>query len=49
MFCIGLTGSIGSGKSTALNFFNKMGVNTIVADHIARDLTKSGATRFSCY
>lgn len=46
MFCIGLTGSIGSGKSTALNFFNKMGVNTIVADHIARDLTKSGQPAF---
>lgn len=36
---IGLTGSIGSGKSTAADFFKSKGIEIIDADHIAKTLT----------
>ena len=39
MYCIGLTGNIGSGKTTALKFFADQHIPTIVADDIARSLT----------
>jgi len=35
---IGLTGNIGSGKSTAANYFQEMGANIISADELARDV-----------
>jgi dephospho-CoA kinase len=35
---IGLTGNIGSGKSTAANYFQKLGVKVISADELARDV-----------
>jgi len=35
---IGLTGSIGTGKSTVLNIFKSLGVNTISADEIVHKL-----------
>jgi len=38
MYCIGLTGSIASGKSTVAALFAKMGIDVISADHIARAL-----------
>lgn len=38
MLVVGLTGGIGSGKSTAARFFSELHVNIIDADHIARDL-----------
>lgn len=38
MFCVGLTGNIASGKSTALEYFAKQGAYTISADRIAREL-----------
>ncbi|MDF1678582.1 MAG: dephospho-CoA kinase [Legionellaceae bacterium] len=34
-----LTGTIASGKSTAINFFKAQGIDTISADMIARELT----------
>jgi dephospho-CoA kinase len=40
---IGLTGGIGSGKTTVANFFAELGVNVIDADLIARELTRPGA------
>ena len=41
MFCLGLTGTICSGKSTALNYFKTQGIATISADQIARQITHS--------
>lgn len=38
MYCIGLTGSIASGKSTVASLFAKKGIDIINADHIARAL-----------
>ncbi len=39
MYCIGLTGTIASGKSTVASFFYEHGVDIISADHIAKSLT----------
>ena len=39
---IGLTGGIGSGKSTACNIFSELGVPVIDADQIAHELTIQG-------
>lgn len=36
---LGLTGGIATGKSTAVNFFKRMGIKIIEADLIARDVT----------
>ncbi|MFC3907549.1 dephospho-CoA kinase [Legionella dresdenensis] len=41
MLCIGLTGNIASGKSTALNHFQTLGACIINADHVARELTQA--------
>lgn len=37
-YCIGLTGSVASGKSTVAAMFAKLGTDVISADHIARAL-----------
>ena len=42
MLKIGLTGGIGSGKSTACGFFEKLQVPIIDSDIIARDLVRPG-------
>lgn len=39
---VGLTGGIGSGKSTVATLFQRLGIDTIDADQIARQLTMSG-------
>ncbi|MCI5057561.1 MAG: dephospho-CoA kinase [Flavobacteriales bacterium] len=39
-YCVGLTGGIGSGKSTVTTLFQKLGVTIIDADEIAHNITK---------
>lgn len=41
-FVVGLTGSIGTGKSTALTAFDKLGAATISLDQIAKEQAKPG-------
>lgn len=43
MFSVGLTGGIGSGKSTVANVFKKLGATIIDADEIAYQITKPNA------
>ncbi len=42
MFAVGITGGIGSGKSTATDRFIELGVPAIDADVVARELVKPG-------
>ena len=42
VFAVGLTGGIGSGKSTVSDLFAELGVNVIDTDEIARALTSAG-------
>ena len=42
MFTVGLTGGIGSGKSTVAKLFSALGVPVIDADTIARDVVAKG-------
>lgn len=37
-YCVGLTGTIASGKTTAASYFKRMGIDVIDADAIARTL-----------
>ena len=46
MFVVGLTGGIGSGKSTVAALFAKLGVPVIDADLVARDITQAGKPAF---
>ena len=41
MYCVGLTGQIGSGKSTVARLFSELGIDHINADQIARTLTST--------
>lgn len=43
MYCIGLTGTIASGKSLAIDYFKSQGIDTLNADVIARELTQKGS------
>lgn len=43
MFVVGLTGGIGSGKSTVTRSFSTLGINIIDADVIARDVVSVGS------
>ena len=42
-FCIGLTGGIGSGKSTVAELFRRLGAGIIDTDSISHELTLPGA------
>ncbi|MEZ5534726.1 MAG: dephospho-CoA kinase [Thiolinea sp.] len=42
MFKVGLTGGIGSGKSSAVHYFRSLGVKVLDADQIARQVVKPG-------
>lgn len=46
MYCVGLTGNIGSGKTTVANFFQSLGIDIISADQVAKDLTLSNQPAF---
>ncbi|STX28932.1 dephospho-CoA kinase [Legionella beliardensis] len=46
MFCVGLTGNIGSGKSTAISIFKSLGAAVIIADDIAKELTMPNQPAF---
>lgn len=41
-YCIGLTGTIASGKSAAIAYFKSLEIDTFSADDIARQLTQKG-------
>lgn len=43
---IGLTGGIGSGKTTAAHFFQELNVPIIDADHLAREVTKTNTPAY---
>ncbi|MGH8246248.1 MAG: dephospho-CoA kinase, partial [Gammaproteobacteria bacterium] len=43
---VGLTGGIGSGKTTVSKIFGEFGVPIIDSDEIARDLTRKGGTAY---
>ena len=43
MFVIGLTGGIGSGKSTVASIFANLGIEVINADQLARDVVEPGS------
>lgn len=45
-YSIGLTGTMGSGKSTVLSFFADLGIEIISADEIAKNLTNSQEPAF---
>ncbi len=42
-FCVGLTGGIGSGKSSAAKMFEELGAAVVDTDAIAHELTRPGA------
>ncbi len=42
-FVVGLTGGIGSGKTTVANLFSRQGIEIIDADEISRTLVKTGS------
>lgn len=43
MLIIGLTGGIGSGKSTVAQFFTELGINVVDADQKSRDVVEPGS------
>ncbi|KTC78619.1 dephospho-CoA kinase [Legionella cincinnatiensis] len=40
VYCVGLTGDIASGKTTAATLFSQLGIEVISADKISRELTQ---------
>ena len=46
MYCVGLTGQIASGKSTAASYFAALGIEIISADKVAKTLTTRKQTAF---
>lgn len=42
MFKVGLTGGIGSGKSSAVRYFQSLGIKVLDADQIARQVVQAG-------
>ena len=47
MYAVGLTGNIGAGKTTALQYFKELGAMVISADDIAKKLTQPNTTPFN--
>ena len=48
MIKIGLTGVIGSGKSTAANYFSKLGVPVFFADNSAKKIMNTDSSVKKC-
>lgn len=46
-FVLGITGGIGTGKSTVLKMFGELGAETLSADVIAREVLEKGTEAFS--
>ncbi len=46
VYCVGLTGTIASGKSTAAAYFKSVGISIISADALAKALTLNGQPAF---
>ena len=46
MFCVGLTGTLASGKSTVAKYFATLGAAVLSADQISKDLTGSKQPAF---
>ena len=46
VYCVGLTGTIASGKSTAAGYFKSVGIDIISADVLAKALTLNGQPAF---
>jgi dephospho-CoA kinase len=46
-FIVGLTGGIGSGKTTIANFFGEHGITIVDADIVARDVVAQGSPALS--
>ena len=44
MIVVGLTGGIGSGKSTVLNYFKNLGATIFIADDVAKQIMNQNAT-----
>lgn len=42
MFTVGVTGGIGSGKTTVTNIFEKLGIEVVDADLVAREVVQPG-------
>ncbi|MBI5418089.1 dephospho-CoA kinase [Candidatus Poribacteria bacterium] len=47
MLIVGLTGNIACGKTTAANFFKKLGAHVIESDEIARGFTIPGTPQYA--
>lgn len=47
MFCVGITGNIGSGKSQVCEHFKQLGIDIISADAISRELTAINTPAFN--
>ena len=47
MFIVGLTGGIGSGKSTIANFFIEKGIVVVNTDHLSREVVSLGTPALS--
>ena len=43
-FVVGLTGGIGSGKSTASQYFEQLGIQIVNADQVAKDCVMPGTS-----
>lgn len=46
VFCVGLSGNIASGKTSAARLFSALGVDVFSADEISRDLTKKNTVAY---
>ncbi len=47
-YIVGLTGGIGSGKTTVTNMFIELGVQVVDADIVAREVVAVGSTALAC-